>query len=244
MCYHIHGILECLEMGNCMYRILIVEDEIAIAELIEINLKQAGYKCEYALDGEVAATKIEENKYDLILLDIMLPKINGYELMEYIEPTGIPVIFISAKESVQDKIKGIKMGADDYIVKPFDISEVLARVEMVLRRYGKGNNQLTFQDIVIDLNSMEVRKGSKIISLTPKEYELFVFLVQNKNNLLFREDLFEEVWQTEYVGNSRTLDLHIQRLRKKLDLKDEIKTVFRMGYKLVDVHSKGGLQDF
>lgn len=222
-----------------MYRILIVEDEIAIAELIEINLKQAGYECEYALDGEVAATKIEENKFDLILLDIMLPKIDGYELMEYIEPTGIPVIFISAKESVKDKIKGIKMGADDYIVKPFDISEVLARVEMVLRRYGKGSNQLTFQDIMIDLNTREVKKGGEVISLTPKEYELFVFLVQNKNNLLFREDLFEEVWQTEYVGNSRTLDLHIQRLRKKLDLKNEIKTVFRMGYKLVDIHGEG-----
>ena len=216
-----------------MYRILIVEDEVPIAELIEMNLKQAGFVCEYALDGEVAALKIEENPYDLILLDIMLPKINGYELMEYIEPTGIPVIFISAKESVKDKIKGIKMGADDYIVKPFDISEVLARVEMVLRRYGKGSAKLTFKDIVIDPNTREVRKGEKIVSLTPKEYELFLFLVQNKNQLLFREDLFEEVWQTEYVGNSRTLDLHIQRLRKKLDLKEEIKTVVRMGYKLL-----------
>ncbi|MCI9617654.1 MAG: response regulator transcription factor [Eubacterium sp.] len=216
-----------------MYRILIVEDEVPIAELIEMNLKQAGFVCEYALDGEVAALKIEENPYDLILLDIMLPKINGYELMEYIEPTGIPVIFISAKESVKDKIKGIKMGADDYIVKPFDISEVLARVEMVLRRYGKGSAKLTFKDIVIDPNTREVTKGEKIVSLTPKEYELFLFLVQNKNQLLFREDLFEEVWQTEYVGNSRTLDLHIQRLRKKLDLKDDIKTVFRMGYKLL-----------
>lgn len=215
-----------------MYHILIVEDEIAIAELIEMNLKQAGFVCEYALDGEAAALKIEENSYDLILLDIMLPKINGYELMEYIEPTGTPVIFISAKESVKDKIKGIKMGADDYIVKPFDISEVLARVEMVLRRYGKGSTKLTFKDIVIDPNTREVKKGEKIVSLTPKEYELFLFLVQNKNNLLFREDLFEAVWQMDYVGNSRTLDLHIQRLRKKLDLKDEIKTVFRMGYKL------------
>lgn len=186
-----------------MYRILIVEDEIAIVELIEMNLKQAGFVCEYALDGEVAALKIEENSYDLILLDIMLPKINGYELMEYIEPTGTPVIFISAKESVKDKIKGIKMGADDYIVKPFDISEVLARVEMVLRRYGKGSKKLTFQDIVIDLSSREVRKGNNVVSLTPKEYELFVFLVQNKNNLLFREDLFEEVWQTEYVGKQQ-----------------------------------------
>ena len=125
------------------------------------------------------------------------------------------------------------MGADDYIVKPFDISEVLARVEMVLRRYGKGNNRLKFKNIIIDQNTMEVKRDDKIVALTPKEYELLVVLVRNKNNLLFREDLFEKVWETEYIGNSRTLDLHIQRLRKKLDLKDEIKTVFRMGYKLI-----------
>ena len=225
--------LDVMEKGNEMYRILIVEDEIAIAELIEMNLKQAGYGCTYVLDGEKAAMEIEEHDYDLILLDIMLPKIDGYELMEYIRPTKIPVIFISAMESVQDRIKGIKMGADDYIVNPFDISEVLARVEMILRRYGKGTDKLTYRDIVIDRNAREVKKDGQVVSLTPKEYELFVFLVQNKDNLLFREDLFEAVWQTEYVGDSRTLDLHIQRLRKKLNLKDEIKTIFRMGYKLI-----------
>ena len=216
-----------------MYNILIVEDEIAIAELIEINLRQNGYSCKYALDGETAAIEIEEREYDLILLDIMLPKINGYELLEYIKPTKTPVIFISAKETVKDRIKGIKLGADDYIVKPFDISEVLARVEMVLRRYGKGNAKLSFKNITIDQNSREVTKEGEVVSITPKEYELLLVLVQNKNNLLFREDLFEKVWETEYIGNSRTLDLHIQRLRKKLDLKDEIKTVFRMGYKLI-----------
>ena len=217
-----------------MYNILVVEDEIAIAELIELNLKKAGYNCEYVLDGEKAAMKLEEQKYDLVLLDIMLPEINGYELLEYIKPTKTPVIFISAKETVEDRVKGIKMGADDYIVKPFDISEVLARAEMVLRRYGKGSNLLKFKNIEVNQDTMEVRKASEKIMLTPKEYELLVFLIQNKNNLLFREDLFEQVWETEYVGNSRTLDLHIQRLRKKLDLKNEIKTVFKMGYKLTE----------
>ncbi|WP_302626049.1 response regulator transcription factor [uncultured Eubacterium sp.] len=216
-----------------MYHILVVEDEMSIAELIQINLIQSGYHCTYVLDGEQAAEKIEEQDFDLILLDIMLPKIDGYELLEYIKPTNTPVIFISAKEAVKDRIRGIKLGADDYIVKPFDISEVLARVEMVLRRYGKGNNRLKFKNIVIDQNTMEVKRDDKIVALTPKEYELLVVLVRNKNNLLFREDLFEKVWETEYIGNSRTLDLHIQRLRKKLDLKDEIKTVFRMGYKLI-----------
>ena len=217
-----------------MDNILVVEDEIAIAELIELNLKKAGYNCEYVLDGAKAAMKLEEQKYDLVLLDIMLPEINGYELLEYIKPTKTPVIFISAKETVEDRVKGIKMGADDYIVKPFDISEVLARAEMVLRRYGKGSNLLKFKNIEVNQDTMEVRKAGEKIMLTPKEYELLVFLIQNKNNLLFREDLFEHVWETEYVGNSRTLDLHIQRLRKKLDLKNEIKTVFKMGYKLTE----------
>ncbi len=217
-----------------MDNILVVEDEIAIAELIELNLKKAGYNCEYVLDGAKAAMKLEEQKYDLVLLDIMLPEINGYELLEYIKPTKTPVIFISAKETVEDRVKGIKMGADDYIVKPFDISEVLARAEMVLRRYGKGSNLLKFKNIEVNQDTMEVRKAGEKIMLTPKEYELLVFLIQNKNNLLFREDLFEQVWETEYVGNSRTLDLHIQRLRKKLDLKNEIKTVFKMGYKLTE----------
>ena len=206
-----------------MYNILVVEDEIAIAELIELNLKKAGYNCEYVLDGAKAAMKLEEQKYDLVLLDIMLPEINGYELLEYIKPTKTPVIFISAKETVEDRVKGIKMGADDYIVKPFDISEVLARAEMVLRRYGKGSNLLKFKNIEVNQDTMEVRRAGEKIMLTPKEYELLVFLIQNKNNLLFREDLFEQVWETEYVGNSRTLDLHIQRIRKKLDLKNEIK---------------------
>lgn len=222
-----------MERWSKMYHILVVEDEMSIAELIQINLIQSGYHCTYVLDGEQAAKKIEEQDFDLILLDIMLPKIDGYELLEYIKPTNTPVIFISAKETVKDRIRGIKLGADDYIVKPFDISEVLARVEMVLRRYGKGNNRLKFKNIVIDQNTMEVKRDDKIVALTPKEYELLVVLVRNKNNLLFREDLFEKVWETEYIGNSRTLDLHIQRLRKKLDLKDEIKTVFRMGYKLI-----------
>lgn len=199
-----------------MDNILVVEDEIAIAELIELNLKKAGYNCEYVLDGAKAAMKLEEQKYDLVLLDIMLPEINGYELLKYIKPTKTPVIFISAKETVEDRVKGIKMGADDYIVKPFDISEVLARAEMVLRRYGKGSNLLKFKNIEVNQDTMEVRKAGEKIMLTPKEYELLVFLIQNKNNLLFREDLFEQVWETEYVGNSRTLDLHIQRLRKNL----------------------------
>lgn len=213
-----------------MYKILIVEDEIAIAELIEMQLTQAGYDCIYALDGEQAGNFLEENNFDLILLDIMLPKISGYELMGYIEPMKIPVIFLTAKDTVKDKIKGIKMGADDYITKPFDMGELLARVEMVLRRYGKGTNKLFFKDMEINLNSHEVTRHGRHIALTPKEFELLVVLVQNKNNVIRKEDLYEKVWEKEYVGNSRTVDLHVQRLRNKTGLKQEISTVFKTGY--------------
>ena len=217
-----------------MNTILIVEDEQAIAELIEMQLKKAGYECEYVLDGELAADRLEQKSYDLIILDIMLPKVNGYELMEYIRPMEIPVIFLTAKDTVKDKIMGIEMGADDYMVKPFDMGELLARVQMVLRRYKKGLETLQFQDVVVHLRAHKVTKSGVEIALTPKEYELLVVLIQNREMVLYREELFEKVWQTEYVGNSRTLDLHIQRLRKKLALQKEIRTIFRMGYMLTE----------
>lgn len=217
-----------------MYRILIVEDEIAIAELIEMKLSQAGYDCTYVLDGEAAGNLLEEKDFDLILLDIMLPKISGYELMGYVEPMNIPVIFLTAKDTVKDKIKGIKMGADDYITKPFDMGELLARVEMILRRHGKGKNIITVKDIEINMNSNEVTRNGEQIQLTPKEFQLLGVLVQNKNSVIRKEELYEKVWETEYVGNSRTVDLHVQRLRNKTGLKSEISTVFKKGYMLSD----------
>lgn len=213
-----------------MKRILVVEDEIAIAELICLQLNGAGYDCCYKLDGEAAADDLEEHSYDLILLDIMLPKIDGYELMEYIEPMNIPVIFLTAKGSTRDKVKGLKLGADDYIVKPFEPEELLARVEAVLRRYGKGQDILEAKNIKVDTMSRTVMLGGDVIALTPREYELLVYLMQNKNIALYREELFEKVWETEFDGDSRTLDLHIQRLRKKLNLKDEIRTIYKLGY--------------
>lgn len=213
-----------------MSNILIVEDEIAIAELLKIGLTRKGYNVEYVLNGTLAADLIENTDYDLILLDIMLPGIDGYELMEYIETIEIPVIFVTAKGTLKDKIKGLKMGADDYIVKPFELEEVEARVESVLRRYGKVNGLIVFNDIEINTKTRDISKGGKEIILTPKEYDLFITLIQNKNILLYREDLFEKVWEREFTGDSRTLDLHIQRLRKKLDDKDIIKSVYGVGY--------------
>lgn len=213
-----------------MAKILIAEDETAIAELLKIGLTKAGYNSEHVLDGKSAADKIETINYDLIILDIMLPEIDGYELIEYIEPMNIPVIFITAKGSLKDRVKGLRMGADDYIVKPFELDEVVARVESVLRRYGKINGSIVYNDIEINTKMRQVIKSNNEIILTPKEYELLLILIQNKNVLLNREDLFEKVWEREFTGDSRTLDLHIQRLRKKLDDKDIIKSVYGIGY--------------
>ena len=212
--------------------ILIVEDEQPISNLIYVNLTAEGYYCTCALDGRQAADLVEANHYDLILLDIMLPEIDGYELLEYIKPTGTPVIFITAKGTTNDKIKGLKLGAEDYLVKPFQIGELLARVEVVLRRYGKSDKQLTFKDVAINLDSRQVTKNGQPIDLTVKEFDLLVELIRNKNVALYRDRLYEKVWQEEFFGETRTLDSHIQRIRKKLGWEEYIKTVFRIGYRL------------
>ena len=215
-----------------MLNILIVEDEQAISNLIYVNLNEEGYKCTCAFDGKQAADFIEQENYDLILLDIMLPEIDGYELLEFIKPTGTPVIFITAKGAVNDRIKGLKLGADDYLIKPFQIGELLARVEAVLRRYGKNDKQLVFKDVFIKIDSRQVIKNDSPIDLTVKEFDLLVELIRNKNVALYRDRLYEKVWQEEFIGETRTLDSHIQRLRKKLGWEEYIKTVFRIGYRL------------
>jgi DNA-binding response OmpR family regulator len=215
-------------------RILVVEDDEAIANLIKINLTAEGYHCMCAYDGKQGADYIEKESFDLILLDIMLPEINGYELLEYIKPIGTPVIFLTAKSGVDDRIKGLKLGADDYIVKPFQIGELIARVEALLRRYGKINKRIVFANVEIDMVSRTVRKSGKPVDLTVKEFDLLVELIQNKNVALYRERLYEKVWGEKYEGETRTLDSHIQRLRKKLDWDKYIKTVFRIGYRLED----------
>jgi DNA-binding response OmpR family regulator len=217
-----------------MTNILIVEDERAISDLIRLNLSRAGYSCTTAYDGMEAADILEDKDFDLILLDIMLPKVNGYELMEYIRPLNIPVIFITAKASLDDRIKGLTSGAEDYIVKPFEIVELLARVRIVLRRYDKAEKNLHFLDISVDLDNMLVKKNDIEIDLTPKEFDLLVLFVRNKNITLFREKIYEEIWGDDYDSDTRTLDLHIQRLRKKVGLEKHLKTVYRVGYRLED----------
>ena len=213
--------------------VLIVEDDEAIANLLYMDLRDEGYHCSIANDGRIAADMLEENgNYDLILLDIMLPEIDGYELLEYIKPTEIPVIFLTAKGTVNDRIKGLKMGADDYIVKPFQSGEVIARIEAVLRRYGKSEKRLNFADVKVDLESRKVFQEGKEIDLTVKEFDLLVELIRNKNIAQYRDKLYEKIWNEPFMGDTRTLDTHIQRLRKKLGWEDYIKTVFRIGYRL------------
>lgn len=217
-----------------MQKILIVEDEEAISNLIKINLTAEGYHCTCAYDGKTGADYIEKESFDLVLLDIMLPQIDGYELLEYIKPIGTPVIFLTAKGAVNDRIKGLKLGADDYIVKPFQIGELTARVEALLRRYGKINKKLSFADVEIDMVSRTVKRSGALAELTVKEFDLLVELVQNKNVALYRDRLYEKVWGEVFMGDTRTLDSHIQRLRRKLNWEKRIKTVFRVGYRLED----------
>lgn len=215
-----------------MKKILIVEDDEAINNLIANTLRQEMYDCYSASTGKEGADMFEQRQYDLVLLDLMLPEINGYELLEFIKPTDTPVIIISAMGQVQDRIKGLRMGADDYLAKPFQIGELLARVESVLRRAGRQTDEYTYKDIVVNTSSRTVLLKGVPVELTMKEFDLLVVLLQHKNVALSRCYLYESAWEEEYTGETRTLDNHIQRLRRKLDLNDNIQTVFRIGYRL------------
>lgn len=217
-----------------MIKILVVEDERPISDLIRMNLEDAGYQCTCALDGLTAADILEKHTFDLVLLDIMLPKVDGYELFEYIKPTGTPVIFLTAKAGLNDRVKGLNLGAEDYIVKPFEIVELMARIQVVLRRYHKDATKLVFEDIVLNTENRTVCRNGQEIVLTPKEFTLLELLVRNKNMTLFRDKIYELVWENDSYGDTRTLDLHVQRLRKKLGLTEKLKTIYKVGYRLED----------
>ena len=215
-----------------MRKILIVDDEEKIRELIRMNLELAGYKCDEAEDGEIALEKLNKFSPDLALLDIMLPKKNGYEIALSFIILNVPFIFLSAKDSVTDKVKGLKLGADDYIVKPFESMELLARIEVVLRRTGKFSDIFEYRNIKVDFAKREVFKNNEKIEMTAQEFELLKVLIQNKNLALSREKLLESAWGYDYYGDTRTVDMHIQRLRKKLSWDDIIVTVYKYGYRL------------
>ena len=214
-------------------KILIAEDEAAIANLVRTVLTDAGYRCVWAPDGIQAADLLEQEPFDLALLDIMLPGADGYELLDYCKTLDVPVIFLTALGEVEDRVRGLRRGAEDYLPKPFALSELLARVETVLRRCGKGEQLLRLEpDIEIDPAARIVRTGGQAVALTAKEFDLLVLFVQNKNVVLCRDRIFERVWNEEYLGDSRTVDLHVQRMRKKLGLEDRLTAVYKVGYRL------------
>lgn len=215
-----------------MIRILIVEDEKPIASLIRMSLSKEGYHCACAFDGVEAADLLEKERYDLILLDVMLPEIDGFELMDYIRPLEIPVIFLTAAASVQDRVKGLKLGAEDYIVKPFEVVELLARIDVVLRRYKKCDMVLEIGGLKIDTGSMQVWRGSRELGLTKTEYELLLLFARNPRRALHRETIYERVWGGEYPFGSKAVDLQVQRLRRKVGWERCLQAVSGVGYRL------------
>ena len=215
-----------------MTKVLIVEDEPPISNLIRLSLTKNGYACKCVFDGMEAADFPEKERTDLILLDVMLPKLDGFELMEYIRPLNIPVIFLTAKNAVDDRVKGLRMGAEDYIVKPFEIAELLARVEVVLRRYGRSEDLIQMDGLRIDVRSMRVERNGIEIALTPKEYELLLLFTRNPGMALYRETIYERVWGGELEFGSKTVDLHVQRLRKKVGWEKKLVAVSKVGYRL------------
>lgn len=215
-----------------MIKILIVEDEKPISDLIKMSLLGEGYHCTCAYDGQEAADLVEREVFDLVLLDIMLPRIDGYELIKYIKFYDMPVIFLTAKTDVNDRVRGLKAGAEDYITKPFEIIELLARVETVLRRFNKTIKVLSLGNLKIDTESRIVTKSNTPIDLTAKEFDLLLYLLQHKNKALYRSQIYAGVWGGDDLGDSRTVDLHIQRLRKKLSLQNSLVPVYKIGYRL------------
>jgi len=213
-----------------MAHILVVEDDQSINELIVRNLKLVGHSFLQAFNGIEAVKIALENPVDLILLDVMLPGIDGFEVIKKIPPT--PVIYITAKDGLEHKLNGLSLGADDYMVKPFEMLELLARIEAVLRRTQKNNTVFSLDNAVIDLTSRKAQVGGMEIDLSPREFELLEVLINNRNIALSRDKLLELAWGYDYAGETRTVDTHIQKLRSKLGWETRIKTLYKLGYRL------------
>ncbi|WP_346916649.1 response regulator transcription factor [Clostridium sp.] len=215
-----------------MIDILIVEDEMHISKMIEATLSIGGYRGHICGNGKEAVQRVLEEKFDLILLDVMLPDMDGFQVIEEIRCREVPVIFLTAMQEVSDKVKGLKLGAEDYIVKPFEAVELLARIEVVLRRTHRNNNILNYKYITIDIDKHIVKKSGEIINLTPKEFEILVFFIQHVDIAITRERLLAAVWGYEFIGESRTIDIHVQHVRRKMDLNDKLITIPKLGYRL------------
>lgn len=212
-----------------MKKILVVEDEENISKLICDTLNLGGYTYDVAFDGKSAVEKALDQKYSLILLDVMLPGLDGFQVMEQIKNKGVPIIFLSAKNDISSIIKGLKDGGQDYITKPFEPLELLARIDL---RIDKDKEIYTYKDIVVKIDERLVYKNNEQITLAPKEYELLLLLLKNVGTALSRDTILNQIWDINESIETRTVDYHIQQLRKKLNLKDEIKTVNKIGYRI------------
>lgn len=219
-------------------KILVIEDDSSISELICMNLEAAGYKAIPIGDGLAAEDFLrnpQEKGIALALVDVMLPGKDGFALMEDLQREGIPVIYLTAKDDVVSKVHGLKSGAEDYIVKPFEVLELLVRMEKVLKRTGRSREKLQIRDVVINLKEHSVTKSGIKVPLKPLEYELLVTLAGSRNVAFSREELLNRIWGCDYMGETRTVDVHIGQLRKKLDFHDVIRTISKTGYRLEDL---------
>ncbi|MCQ2354642.1 MAG: response regulator transcription factor [Clostridia bacterium] len=212
-----------------MAKILIAEDEKSINDLIKKNLRLVGHECRQVFDGEEAVAAACTERFDLLILDVMLPFLSGFEVITQTE--DIPVIFVTARGGLDDRLRGLRLGGDDYIVKPFEMLELLARVEAVLRRTHGADVSFEIDGIKVDFGSRKVFRDGTEVSLKPKEYDLLELLIRNRNVALSREKIISLVWEFDYEGDTRTVDVHIQQLRQKLGLKDRIKTIYKTGYR-------------
>ena len=221
-------------------KILLAEDEIDLNNVITRYLKKNGYSVDSVLDGEEALDYLEYGEYDLVILDIMMPKVNGFEVIKKLRDKGnhTSVLMLTARDSADDKVKGLDLGADDYIVKPFDFNELMARIRAVVRRkYGNSSNKLMIGNLVLNTSEKSVTRGGKQIELTGQEYEVLEYLMQSKNRILSRDQIKEHVWDFDYEGDSNIIDVLIKNIRKKIDVeggKQIIYTKRGLGYVIKD----------
>ncbi len=220
-------------MRNECDTILIVEDDENAAKYIQTCLLMGQYKSVVCDNGCDAVKLLEEQSFDLILLDIMLPGMDGFEVQEHIKSKNIPIIFLTAMQDVMDKVRGLKAGAEDYIVKPFEVMELLARVEVVLRRCRKDNIRYVYGDIEVDAERHIVLKKGEPVAVSPKEFEVLCYFIKYQDIVISRERLLADLWDIHYQGETRTVDTHVQQLRRKLDLRDKMLSIPKYGYKLV-----------
>ena len=215
-----------------MIRILIVEDDANIAKLIEATVAIGGYEGVVCGNGQEAFRKMEKEGFDLVLLDVMLPDMSGFEIMRSRTNTEVPVIFFKNNHEKNQKNQGQPLGAEDYIVKPFEAMELLARIEVILRRVSKAAAVYEYGEISVNIDEHTCKLSGNTVYLTPKEFEVLVFFLQHKDVAISRERLLSAVWGFEYEGETRTIDIHIQQLRKKLKLKERLVTIPKLGYRL------------